>query len=266
MAHDLNKRQYKPATQCIYCATTSDLRREHIIPFGLGGFATIPKGSCGGCAKITADFERLVLRGPMRAVRVFRALQSRRRHRNAPRNFELSATIDGVPKRLVVPLEKYPILLAFPLFGEPGFLDPGRAPTPGITIRGVHWISFGSRPEELAKQLRASELQIDHTYQPVAFARLLAKIAYAHAYAEGALTLVEDVQPLVDSILGRTDSVGMWVGTAEENPPSSLGQLHTVQIIEARGIGMLCAKVHLFSDSSAPAYGVILGKLKVAAQ
>ena len=81
---NIAKLSYKPHGRCIYCGTIDALQREHIIPFGLSGSAVLPKASCRRCAEITGRFENDVLRGPLWAVRVYRKLRSRRKHKDAP--------------------------------------------------------------------------------------------------------------------------------------------------------------------------------------
>src|SRR3954447_14879910 len=45
-------RVYPPVGFCIYCGTRKgDLRRENIIPFGLGGNLILPKASCRDCER-----------------------------------------------------------------------------------------------------------------------------------------------------------------------------------------------------------------------
>ncbi|MFQ5853427.1 MAG: hypothetical protein ACE5JU_22945 [Candidatus Binatia bacterium] len=93
---DLGKVVYPPVGRCIYCPATDDLRREHIIPFGLDGTAVLPAASCSTCARITGAFEAQVLRGPMRAVRILRRLRSRSRHAGAPGTQQLKIVRSGV--------------------------------------------------------------------------------------------------------------------------------------------------------------------------
>jgi hypothetical protein len=116
---DLSKMQYPPVGYCIYCGGTDDLRREHIVPFGLDGTAVLPKASCERCARITGAFERQVLRGPMRAVRVLRKLRSRSKHAGVPGTQHLKIDRGGVVEPVEVPLDKYPVLLHFPMFAPP---------------------------------------------------------------------------------------------------------------------------------------------------
>lgn len=49
--------------KCIYCGSTDNLTREHVVPRGLGGPWLLLKASCKKCARITSDFEGGVLGG-----------------------------------------------------------------------------------------------------------------------------------------------------------------------------------------------------------
>ena len=62
---DFSKLRPETANECIYCESTVQLSREHILPYALGGTTTIPAGSCEKCRRITHEFETAVLRGPM---------------------------------------------------------------------------------------------------------------------------------------------------------------------------------------------------------
>lgn len=213
----LNNRKYPPVGFCIYCRDTSGLSREHILPFGLSGTAELPKVSCERCRKITGQLEQIVLRGPMWAVRVYRRLNSRTKHREAPRAYPLTVIRGGEKLVVSVPPEEYPILLPFPVFPPPAFLD-AEGHCSGIHVKGVTTISFGPRPDETLKRLRADEIQISQDIKPAAFARMLAKIGYAWAAAEGQLAAIDGVPLVVPAILGKTDDIGRWVGTLDRRP------------------------------------------------
>jgi hypothetical protein len=71
-------RVYPPVGFCIYCGSQGgDLRREHIIPFGLGGNAILPKAGCRACEAITGSFEQIALRGMLGKLRMRLGLQTR---------------------------------------------------------------------------------------------------------------------------------------------------------------------------------------------
>ena len=257
---DFSRTHYKPVGVCIFCGRTDSLTREHIVPTALGGTATLPRASCATCAAITGSVEQVVLRGPMWPVRVLRGLASRTKHREAPKALPLRARIRGVMTEVSVPIDRFPVLLSFPLFAEPGLFHP-ETYTGGITIEGAVAVSFGPKPEEVARELGASEIELTQTHQPAAFARMIAKIAFTHAFAIGALGRLNGRSPVIDAILGKTEDIGKWVGTVQESPPSRPGLLHSMQVIENAKANKLLALVRLFADSATPSYGVVLGEL-----
>ena len=252
---------YEPVDCCIYCGATTDLRKEHIFPFGLSGTAVLPKSTCGRCAKITGRVEQTILRGPMWAVRVFRDLKSRTKHKDAPKTYPLTVLREGHEEVVDLPVEEYPILLHFPLFSPPALLEP-EGYVGGIRVTGVATISFGPRPEDVMKRLGVTTIQTSQKQKPVAFARMLAKIAYAMAAAEDRLSLIKGQAPVIPAILGETDDIGRWVGTLPQLVRAHNGLLHKVLFHRDDGKGLLIAEVQLFSDSQTPSYGVILGSLR----
>jgi len=258
---DLDKAQYPPVGFCIYCGSTVGLTREHIVPFGLSGTAVLPKASCSTCTEITKRFEEDVLRGPMWSVRILRKLKSRRKHKEATDTYPITVIKNGQDEKIDLPIEEYPVLLHFPIFPPPGLLAP-KGYTHGIRINGVATVSFGLDPDEVSKKLKSQGFKITHNYKPVPFARMLAKISYGMAFAEGVLDQIKGQSTVLPSILGQKDDIGMWVGTMTEPIKKHNGHLHRVLMHRDEGKGLLIGEVHLFSDSQTPSYGVILGYLK----
>jgi hypothetical protein len=258
---NISFKKYPPVGRCIYCGCTEGLEDEHIFPFGLDGTAILPKSSCRACARITGRHEQIVLRGSMWAVRVFRGIKSRRKHRSAPKTYPLTVISQGAEEVVELPAEQYPILLPFPIFGPPAFLRPAGYRS-GIVVLGVRTISFGPAPEEVIRNLGADALKIARQDEPVAFARVIAKIAYAAAVASGMLEMVDSEPRIVQSILGSVDDIGRWVGTIGGPPQSFTGQLHRILFQRDEVEGLLLSEVQLFSDSQTPRYIVILGKLQ----
>jgi hypothetical protein len=166
----------------------------------------------------------------------------------------------GEEVHLEVPIQEFPILLHFPLFLPPAVLNP-QGYTHGIRLNGVQTISFGPKPEEIARNLGATGIKLSQTNEPAAFARMIAKIAYAWAVAEGKLSALKGPSCVVPAILGQTDDIGRWVGTLTDAPQKHEELLHYIAIHEDREKDLLIAEVHLFSDSETPRYGVVLGEL-----
>lgn len=259
---DFGKVSYAPIGRCIYCGNTDDLSREHIIPYALGSSATLPRASCERCREITGGFEREVLRGPMWPVRVISKLRSRNKHRKASETEPLLVVKDGQEQTVELPLQEYPILLPFLLFSPPAVISASEY-TNGIQFTGQITISFGANPEDVLRKLGATQISITpRELYPVSFARMLAKIAYSYAFAQGALKSIDGESVVLPSILGERDEIGLWVGIIDSSLVAREGLLHRLALIEDKEHGFLIVNVQLFSNSQTPNYSVILGKLK----
>lgn len=260
---ELSHHKYDSVGHCIYCGHTDDLRDEHIVPFGLGGNLILPKSSCGVCADITSKFELSVQRGSFWAARIIREIQSRRKHRKAPKCYPLTIERKGKKENIQVSLDEYPIILPFPLFALPAYLNPGGYEK-GIRLEGIASVSFGPRPEHVLKKFGAESISFQPKGdKPVDFARMIAKIAFSMAIAGGALAHLENNHsPVLPAILGEADDIGRWVGTITDAMIGHKGQLHRVLIHKDEQKGLLVGDVQIFSDSQTPRYGVILGELK----
>jgi hypothetical protein len=257
----MERKRYLPYGECIYCGAKDNLTKEHIIPYGLGGTLELPQSSCVRCAAETSKVERAVLRGELRPVRVFRALQSRRKHRGAPDLYPLVVIRNGKEETVELPLHKYPILVPFPDFTPPR-LAVGVETKAGIDVAGITTVSFGANPTAALQDLGATSIKPSVETHPAQFARMVAKIGYAMAAATGALSAIEGTSPIRDVILGTNTHIGDYVGTLTYPPAAYEGQLHRVVVLPDTNSGQLVADVQLFSDSYAPRYGVLLGKLR----
>lgn len=258
---DFGKVSYRPVGKCIYCHSTQNLTREHILPFGLSGTGVLPKSSCKECARITGEVELYVLRGPMRAVRVYLDLMSRSRHKNAPKKYPLTVVKSGKETIVELPPNEYPIILGFPVFSPPAFLAPNDYKD-GISLTGQVTINYGKHPEDVLRDLGVETISITQTYHPAEFARMIAKVAYSYAAAQGAINLGEGIPPIVSSILGEKNEIGRWVGNLSTTLSKKEGLLHRLALISDDEKGLLIGEVQLFADSDTPSYQVILSKLQ----
>ena len=217
--------------------------------------------SCRKCARITGGFEQDLLRGPFWPARIFRDLKSRSKHKDAPKTFAMTFIRDGREEEHRLKVDELPIFIHFPRLAPPGYLVPGYL-TAGVQLAGLDTIHFGM-PPTVAMILRgANGLQMSQNPRPVEFARMIAKIGYAFACAEGAIKDLDGTPLVLPAILGETDDIGRWVGTLTRPSMKHPGTLHRIVIHHDRERGLLCAEVQLFSDSETPSYCVILGKLK----
>jgi hypothetical protein len=254
---NLEGQSYGPVGKCIYCGSTNNLSREHIVPVGLSGTAVLLAASCDACARVTGKVERALLRGSMWPVRVLRQLRSRR-PREAPKTESLEVERHGKLEKLQIALEEYPVLLPLPIFEMPAEL--GGPPTPhGVLVKGLHTISFGPRPGEVMQRLGATRVRLTRSDQPGESDRLVAKIAYCYAIAQLGSDAFERVFVL-NGILGRQDDIGRWVGTWRDVAGPYPGLLHRLSL-QQTGEAVL-VEVQLFADSETPSYIVVVGQLK----
>ena len=260
----LERKIYDPYGECIYCDSTENLSSEHIVAYGLGGNLELPKSSCQECARETSRTELEILRGELRPVRVFRAIQSRSKHKGAPSAYPLSIVRNGSEEIVQLSPAKYPILVPFPEFA-PARLAVGEPSRPGIDVLGIITVSFGPDPRTVLEELGATTLKPYVTTSPPQFARMVAKIALSMAAATGALTLIKGKSPVRDMILGKNPNIGDYVGTLTYPLTAQEGMLHRVAVMPDSQLGQLVADVQLFSDSHAPRYGVLLGELREGA-
>lgn len=247
---------------CVYCGSTDRLSREHVVPYALGGTLTITEGSCESCREKTHRFETDVLTGPMRMVRFVQNLPSRSNHQSVATEIDFRVTLsDGSEDEIRVPIAKAPILLAFYEFGEPKYLDASRGAQLecGGTVTG----SYGRDPRELLSELAAKGMTITSLpARPVAFARMIAKIAYCFAWANGHIDKLEAPIELVSAFMGEPETLGRFVGSI--SPPytryEGVGVRFAIKVLEAHRVAF--AEVQLFASIGAPTYVVALGKLK----
>ena len=256
---DFSKCSYVAVGRCIYCGSKEDLRREHIIPYALGSDVILPRSTCRNCAKITGNFEQVVLRGPMWPVRKLLRLKSRSKHANAPKTKRLSIFRNGEKRQIEVPLEEYPVILYFPVFPPPGYGNEHYKN--GIIFMGVDSICFGPKPEEVAKKYSADELILkERPYNYIEFAQTIAKIGYCYAVAEGQIKKIKGQPLLLSALLGKSKDIGKWVGTSlKYHVYPEL--LHRLAIHEDNEKNLLIVEVQLFANSSTPTYQVIIGHL-----
>ena len=251
---------YLPVGFCVYCGSTQNLTDEHILPLALNGTAVLPKSSCQHCAKETGRIEQVLLRGSLWPARVFRDLKSRTKHRDAPKTYPVTAVFGCKELELSIAIDKLPILIPFPIFAPPRVMS-GKPLANGIDILGVDTICFGTSPEELVRELNANEIRIGKSENPNIFARVLAKIAYSYAYAEGALKDLAEPSPVVPAILGKSQNIGNWVGILDHSNQSHPRALHRIELMHEEQRRLLLAEVQLFADSQTPSYVVVLGRL-----
>ncbi len=252
-----NQMKFPPLGYCMYCKATEDLTKEHSVPYALGSPAFIPKSSCKQCAKITGRFEQDVLRGPLRPIRAALGFKTRR-PKQAPHTARLSLIRGDQEFTVDLPLSEHPLLLTFLTFAPPRLVT-GKQGT-GIDVRGHVTISFGKPVQEILDKFKADSFKAVQAHKPVSFARMIGKIGWATAAAEGHIERLSQNNSVVGAMMYQPNQIGEWVGTYTDPLVDENFSGHTIVIREHRGL--LLADIKLFASSPTPKYGVILGHLK----
>lgn len=256
--HFQEARSSRKVGKCIYCGSTDEpLSREHIIPEGLNGEFTLIAASCARCRDTTSGFEQEVLRNTFGPARI--ALQMRSKRSNErPSHLPLQLRRGGEEIEIQVPVQDYPAILAFPIFAPPAYLT-GRPYSSGIDIVGIAHTQVAGLPlAELQRKYGGDYLGVRLAYEPVKFARAMAKIAYGFAVLTFGLDHIAE-RYLLTALLGETSDIGRWVGCDRTSPLSPSTGLHAVALrMEGKEIHVL---VRLFAQFGAPEYHVVVGRL-----
>jgi hypothetical protein len=164
--------------RCIYCGATGDLATEHVIPRSLGGGHYLRKASCLDCARITSLIETRISRDTFLLFRTVLDLPTRD-PRKRPTHFQGRVRRGNVWTEEEVPV-RIPGAAVFPNLPVPGLLE-GRPATNRIrTLGGIPMIAIrrADPSEEVARRAGIDEVQVDISWHPPAFMRLLAKIGW----------------------------------------------------------------------------------------
>jgi hypothetical protein len=238
---------------CIYCGSSSDLRDEHIIPYGLEGDLVLRRGSCRSCEARTSRIERRVLRASLLAGRT--ALRMRSRHKaNVPETLPL-IEVDGDGNESIrqVIVAEHPTYISLPTFEPPAILRGADSPNLQVTGAWTQWVGETTLAAASPRH-RAAKVGVEVSVDVYAFARLLGKIAHGFVAAAD-LGPVET--PLPAALFAEGESIGWWVGGAPDVTLTREG-LHGV------GLSFVDDSIHvrirLFAQFGGPEYLVVAGR------
>lgn len=274
MKNGAKPHNYRPANRCIYCDAVVDiqhLRREHIIPEGIGGKLILPKSSCSVCADVTSTFEGKVqhdLMGIFREKFNLRKRSHKKRER-VPQFVELSAVNNPnmVIKR--IPAVDVPGILLMPIFRMPCVLE-NRVPTGELSIQTIVRPTYHGALLDFADTITGWIASIGK-YDPLPFARMLAKIGHSFAVAEighekfSRLFLEKvicGIDPFYpDNCVGSLpDSVGGNLHTIAIEPDLR----HEISLSRHRqrdDCEAVIVKIRLFANYGGPEYLVVVGEI-----
>ncbi len=247
-------REIGTADVCIYCGARSDLRDEHVIPYGLEGTFVLRRASCGSCASKTSKIELAVLRDALLPARTALALRTRHKRSRGPTLSvtEVDAEGRGGTRQLLV--AEHPTYIALPIFDTPARLRD--ASVPNLVVKGG-WTKLvgGSTLPEASARFGAKRVGVEISLDVYAFARMLGKIAHGFVAASD---LGDVATELPAAIFEDAESIGWWVGGAPDVTVSGDG-LHGVHVSLVDG--MVQVRVRLFAQLGGPEYLVIAGRL-----
>ena len=177
--------------QCVYCGRADgQLSREHIVPQGLNGEWTLTDASCHGCARVTSLFERELLRNAFGPARLSLRMRTKR-PAGRPQSLFLLVRRGGAEVKVPISVEEYPAFLALPVFAPPG--SPSEDSSSRLRIVNTCQIQVAGRPlAELHAKYGYEYTGIKLQYQPIEFARAMAKIAYGFAVLQLGLERITD--------------------------------------------------------------------------
>lgn len=254
--------------QCIYCFTqVSPLSKEHIIPLGLtitsdnSGNLLLQEASCKLCAQITSLFELDALRCALIGPRIAFGLQTRRK-KQRPIKFPLWLVHQGRRKKVMVPVNEYPLFLIPVALAVPAHLS-GEPYTSGVTVSYFQPIQISGLPLNLLAKKYGGEFDFANTlidFSPVKFAKLIGKIAYGYAVLVLGLDAISNTYVL-PAILGESSDIGRWVGSVVGDSIGSNEGLHalTLKIEDNNEIHVF---VRLFAQFNLREYVVVVGEIK----
>lgn len=114
-------RNIPPIGRCIYCERTDNLTTEHVVPRGMKGTVTLPKGSCTTCAKVTKAFETTCMRATLILPRIKYGLHNTPKER--PNSFPvIFMDWSGIETVRQIPIEDFPFIWTMPIYEYPGIL------------------------------------------------------------------------------------------------------------------------------------------------
>jgi hypothetical protein len=267
MNHIPVAQRYPSLGRCIFCGCTSCPRgKEHIIPYALAGDSMIfDDATCRDCEKVLNAFEQPVLRATLGNARDQLGAPSRskrKRKQKTPTHITFPVALesasqlgkpDVIQRTVHFPAGTVPFLY-FSLRLRTPFLLGGFLPEDGVEL----WSTI--KPEFFQNNFRPGERIYLGQVNPLQYARMLAKIAYAYAVAtHGASSFT----PLVLRLIrGETQTFREWVGGIYELEPA-IDKLYVIQWRHERvrsGL-YLTVRLRLWPSLGTPTHEIVVGRL-----
>jgi hypothetical protein len=254
---------------CIYCGkASSQLTKEHVIPFGLGGNAIIlKKACCEECRRITSKCEQNPIHNNWAEVRAALGFPSRKRNL-AEENFPLDVILeDGSEAKLDLKGRETLGLVLFLEYETPAFFSQKEYRS-GIIVNGVKLIGFGVNVEDFKKINKIKGFNLTTASSGNDFAKMIAKMAYCLTIACWGLDCFDE-RYILPTILNKRDDVGYWMGSNRDGKITPLigkqpgGFAIRLGIVTSdSGKRNAIVSLKFFPSSEAPEYIVVVGSLR----
>jgi hypothetical protein len=268
--------QAKSIGKCIYCFTTENLEREHVIPFGLNGTMVLRDASCRSCAAITGSFEGDFLNktlAPLREVLKINTRNKKKRTGFLPMKFKKNG------KEFIqdVPLDEYIALVPALYIEYPSYLKTGVRNYVGDGTREAKVIGKGvyytdDQVDVLKKKYGADSILISYEFSPADFGRMMAKIAYCFAIARFGIDGITD-NYVIPAILGTSNDLWHFVGCDENyqhinDRPAALTHLKKKDALIWGDLtvvnGDIIVRIRILPRYDFPVYVIAVGKIREA--
>ena len=248
--------------RCIYCGSDGGedgLRREHVIPYSLGGNAEILGASCKSCEGKTSYIDGYLANSTFDHFRIHARIQTRR-PKDRPAKLPARIAVGGTQRTVEMPIADHPHFVVLPALPLPGILrgaEPFDPLPKDLKAWSYHALpdnladTLGLRPGERAQVRSAGKINIS------AFARAIAKVAHCHAVIQFGIDGFYPILP--DLIRGLHPHFPYFVGSPENaTPPPIEGALHRVTFEKwKRGrVNLIVCSVRLFANSGTPEHGM----------
>jgi len=237
---------------CVYCKSTVDLSKEHIVPLGLGGKNYLANASCGVCRDITSEFEGAVLRGELLHLRRAEGFASRRKH-SEKRVFQ--AKVAGSSRStLEWPHSETPYFVLMPEMTEPPGILTGQE-----EAGREGWRLFWSPSARAIDETNLESIDHEISLRPGAFGRTLLKIAYCHAVGEFPQQRAEAI--CIHAITGKEANYRRFIGSPMAPVPDMPeDHMFGLRQYQSRDLWVLSVLVRLFSGGEAPTYEAVVAR------
>ena len=244
--------KFGPVGQCIYCGCTDELSIEHIVPKGLGGRYELHGASCEACGGITSNIEGIVMRGLYHAPRARLGLLSKKRKNEHPAEWPVEIDFGTSTEPKAIPIAEHPTVLIGPVLSVPTIL----LGIPKSEDTRLYLATRPLNPDRDAVRVLGPNVKVSARYDGIAYARMLAKIGHAYAWAK----LGHEFKPILnDLILNKPQDFPIDVIGGTMELPAHGTQLHEIELLP-EWEGYLVVRLRLFSALQMPIYYVVVGK------